>query len=767
MLIAGTLLVVLGAAVLLFMGGVRQAPPLLHRLVFTAVMALPVLTLSAVVHSGRSHLPVYQFQLTGYRLSWPAAPATWTLGGSQDADAVYMRGFPAGGLSVSQPPGATGSSLQATVHSDQVILRVEDEHGQRRWVNAVPLAPGQSIHLENGSGDVLDVDYKGGRKRIFRSGDTRLEMRGERALMLENLVHGRDPIGSEPTFESICIRWPGEDDHLLLLPRDHVVLVDGARAVAPVDIALASDDAGGLPPLQIRYVEEFTWPVRLYRDVRLSAGTGLGLAHLDGELSVDFHRPVMETVRARDLEEALEPADEVLGVHVTAKPLAGDRCSMTFGRHGRVFDGIRSRLYLAGPRLDRLGIGNGFAEMSGAGPRLYSFGESVRLGESPAWVARIVRIDSPWFLVLAMLSRLAILALVLPSRMLYRRGWLAGVMACVDLVLVLRLLFAFKAMALYPADAEVLPLALTACAVIPQTILAAWWLTCLLEGRGSAVNRERAEVWASQWLLVVWGGVVVRPYGHSAWLLVAVVPLGLVALDLALGLWGRERVRAARERLYAALDDERTLWWSLWIVALGAVILRSGAALIGWKEAVHLGGVRFALSILGTPTMLVVGALAFLLLIKQPHSEGFPGRWFRAVLPVGIVVGLTGLFVADYGVWYVNGLPLVVMLLGVTWWHLRLARSTGALSWLGNRLPYLVLLTVLLIPTLGGAALSVWDRLDGDGRAMFAERVRSRLVLAADPSRLEDEGLRKTEEVAPLPVVPPAQVPAVGRLARR
>lgn len=357
-----------------------------------------------------------------------------------------------------------------------------------------------------------------------------------------------------------------------------------------------------------------------------------------------------------------------------------------------------------------------------------------------------------------------------------RRGSVLGLAVLASGFAAVRLLLAWSAHLSDPFLAEGVQLALWLVPVLPLAIVTAgdlgtWWSTRRVgraptqaAGTSLAPRLPRAVTPAGEPSVTKGSGALPRVGGWAALATLTVVlfpdsPGRMAVLLFAVaGLWAGSlvpRIDDARWRLPPDLGDRWLQVGPFTGFILGGALLgvRALMDLVGWREAIQVGGTRIAVSAGYTPAVLL--AFAWLLVAHGVQVTGAVGGRGRRSALCGALSSLGGflllavvgvsLWISDFGIALV-GLPGMLLGLAVVGGRWARRSKTDSMA-LATALP------LALFVTLQAAPSALSPLLEGNGRdagSRMAEWNRNELLLLerGDPQGLGLIGQRRSEALA-------------------
>ncbi len=347
-------------------------------------------------------------------------------------------------------------------------------------------------------------------------------------------------------------------------------------------------------------------------------------------------------------------------------------------------------------------------------------------------------------------------------------------------MLALRLLLAFSAFANPPFSDESYELSLWLIPVVPFVIVLSGWLGFYVR-RDTEDFPQGAAVWVVLTALALAASsFAIFEVGARA-LVLAMVPMGLTALFFLTGTpllralgphvstigsalpaavrgiaepFGRV-VQAVPGKLFAgvrALVGSKPLWVG---VRLGGALLLVRLVLwvFGWREAVSVGGLRVALSLIYTPVVLVAFAwILYVHLVDIREAESGPEfrkRFAHFVLSLSwylfLAFAVVSWRIGDFGV-TLTGLPGPLVLLCLLALFPAVHKGEAHRIVLGLVIPLALFITIQANPSL--IPLYPSAGVQEDLRVQYWERDELLLLERGDPESLRLIGQRRSEALA-------------------
>lgn len=393
------------------------------------------------------------------------------------------------------------------------------------------------------------------------------------------------------------------------------------------------------------------------------------------------------------------------------------RQSQEEGVFGKLERQVKESLSLDVPRFEVVTDDGTFRPLAG---------ERIALGGADRMLFTLDQTRFPWVMFNVLLIFLVIRTLFhAPVFRPIENPAASLILVLVDFFLTTRLLFAFRASALYPFSQEAVPLALLGFLLVPYLLFAA----ALLMRPGW--KRTEAMHFAAYTILMAASGAYLLPaYG------VVLASIAVVSAAAAF-LLRHPRSPLLRPSIHAEDLRSASPEFYLALLLVAALVLK----LAGIGEALSMFGLRVPLALLYQPVLLWQSARVLVdlrrrLVLRQDLT-------FRNVLISGMRVLLVvvayfvlGFLSSDFGFFLLYGVPVLFLLFGMS--VLYIAEYELHLKAAGVALAVPILGVLLLF-----SSYSTINRLLP--QEYFNSRPVQRILLAVDPDSLEASGLVSAE----------------------
>jgi cell division protein FtsW (lipid II flippase) len=378
-----------------------------------------------------------------------------------------------------------------------------------------------------------------------------------------------------------------------------------------------------------------------------------------------------------------------------------------------------------------------------------------------------LRVKAPWASAERVLAVLAATALSLVAWWRFM-GCAARTALAAGLghLLMARVVFAQAAEVNVPFDATAFPVALNLMFGLPVFVAGVDACCRRLWSRGEEDGRGWRKLVSVSAIVVLLAGFAMQlPASRNEQLRFAVSLAGPLAIGCLL-LWvpagdGFLRAAAARAARWVRESSDRSFFSLAFGMLALLVLARIGALLIGWKEAITLGGgTRIALSIFFTPFYLMLCCLGLARLVERCRRGAGRLDMALGILFQAALLGSAGAMyfaVSDLGA-VIFSFPLVLLIAGVS---IALALSPGRVpGWRGGLRPAAALFffaivpigllgalffSPVLLPPLNKLGLEP-DEFIVSGEQVSAERNKLRMLASLDRGKLEMMGSNIAEE---------------------
>lgn len=728
-------------------------------------LALLALVPMVTLWFARDEVARYRFTLLGLRYDASASETLSAGGDYWEADLYIAGAGDAESLRLEIADDSTERTVLVQPAEDASAVTLIEEDGALRVAGGLPLATGDTIFI--GTGIHLTMERTGGLL--------------PRAAVVRDIATGQEATLPLPSRGWVRRVWPARPSVLQrTYPLADVLAVLGIEDVPPLSsflyyergrVVLADlDSEVTLSGERVPQAEE-VW--RDGRGVRILVA---GLAHRDSpdpdltpperygvrplrgfapELRGRWLDLVFATPEIRSLDraslEALDVAergrrgsDDVYSVRLTPARNVPTREAVAFETPAQRFAAGSQAVF----RLPRNPSASTFHVLTPAGLAAWESGRPFPLGEADR--AILMRVDgqatraSSWLL-FAVLLGLGAAAPLLPGL----RGAVPALSIGAFALAALRLPLGLTAHLGPPFAQEAHQLGLWLLAALPWSVI-----VCADLARAfgdEALDREPAlrRIAHLVYALVLFALALVLFPGSTAKIAVlGLLPAALVTLLFFIG-----RVHAPLQRAGTRMFDAiRRLLWPGLAIGVSLLVLRVVLALLGWREAVPVGGTRIAVSVLYTPlTMLAVACVAAVHARRVAAAGAQRSRPLaRAALDLWLLLGSAfvgvGALISDFGIVLVGmaGALVFVAMLGARWAapSLHGPIPAGAFA--------LPLLLFVLLQALPGITRPLWQDAVQEADARMAEWGRNELLLLerGDPDALRLIGQRRSEALA-------------------
>lgn len=711
------------------------------RFLVFALHFLPFLFLFGFLWISQSGYKTLQVRKLGYEFEKATGdyrnPArAVTLGGNRDRDDLYFENLPQGAVRIT--PSLHGTSVDVESVSGGVLI---ERNGS--LLNSMELRDGDTIEMNS-----HEARFHGGgsRSRTLTAGESKWEWphkpaptgklrRADLAGSLEEQFYPLTRVGVSLGFPVKSAAVLGLEG--LRFERSRRPLTMNAVYLAAYDAGITVnrkplpskwscndgdvlrffvlEDAEGT--LRARRVASFV--IRNHEFLAFLKPNAETLGMRDELLQGSGSAPLLLTTTRLPYSAfpAITYSDESArfsGIVAFVQPYLESRDEGVFGK---LKGQVKESLSLDVPRFEVVTDDGTFRPLAG---------ERIALGSADRMLFTLDQTRFPWVMFNVLLIFLVIRALFhAPVFRPIENHAASLILVLIDFFLTTRLLFAFRASALYPFSQEAVPLALLGFLLVPYLLFAAALLM------RSAWKRTEAMHFAAYTILMAASGAYLLPaYG---------IILAGIAIVVAAAAFLMKHPRSPLLGGSVSTADWLSASSEVYVALLvfAALVLKFA----GIGEALNVFGLRVPLALLYQPVLLwqaarVLADLRRRLVLRDDLT-------FRSVLVSGMRVLLVvaayfvlGFLSSDFGFFLLYGVPVLFLLFGLS--VLYIAEYELHLKAAGVALAIPIVGVLLLF-----SSYSTINRLLP--QEYFNSRPVQRILLAVDPDSLEASGLVSAE----------------------